>query len=178
MSKGIRWAEIPERLLPRVKDTFAKAPARVVTLCPDEVAALTALPEAQTPALALTPAQLLERARRRRGQILAKRVTDELVWQLANIGIPKPEREHRFHGKRKWRVDLVWVDRKLAVEIEGGIHWGMNGHARPEKFKADIHKYNELAVAGWRLIRVTHRMIKRGDAWRVINRAFNAEAAC
>jgi very-short-patch-repair endonuclease len=70
----------------------------------------------------------------------------------AAFGIAPPVPEYRFHPVRKWRIDYAWPDRKLAVEIEGGVH--IRGrHVRPAGFTKDMEKYNALDEAGWRLLR-------------------------
>mgnify|MGYP006149714629 CR=1 FL=1 len=43
-----------------------------------------------------------------------------LAIMLKLAGIAEPVKEHKFHPKRKWRLDLAWPEEKLAVEIEGG----------------------------------------------------------
>jgi len=73
---------------------------------------------------------------------------------LIQSGIPTPEREYKFHPKRKWRIDFAWPKVKLAVEIEGGIY--VRGrHTRPLGFVNDIGKYNAIVMAGYSLLRFT-----------------------
>jgi len=43
-----------------------------------------------------------------------------LAMHIRVNGLPEPEREYRFHPRRKWRFDAAWPDAKLAVEVEGG----------------------------------------------------------
>lgn len=103
-----------------------------------------------------------------------------LALVLAAVGLPEPQEEYMFHSTRKWRFDLAWPEHRLAVEIEGGI-WlqtsegRSKGHANPKRFLDDIEKYNEAALAGFRLIRVTPEMIESGQALAVIERAFHAQ---
>lgn len=79
---------------------------------------------------------------------------------LKDSGIPLPVPEFRFHPKRKWRFDFCWPDRKVAVEIEGGV-WlqteegRSKGHAHPKRFFSDMEKYTHAAVLGWRILRFT-----------------------
>jgi len=79
--------------------------------------------------------------------------------------LPDPVAEHRFHPTRNWRVDWAWPDARLALEVEGGL-FGLGkpcpvcgrrkvaGHTSIQRLKDDLEKYNELALAGWRLVRV------------------------
>jgi very-short-patch-repair endonuclease len=63
------------------------------------------------------------------------------------------EKEFRFHPTRKWRADFAHLESKTLIEIEGGIY--INGrHNRPAGFAADLEKYLEAALAGWRVIRL------------------------
>lgn len=84
---------------------------------------------------------------------------------LANIilwGLPKPEREHRFHPVRRFRFDFAWPDKKLAVEVEG-ILFGEGGrHQRGMGYANDCHKYNLAIEAGWTVMRVPSIWLKGG----------------
>jgi hypothetical protein len=95
---------------------------------------------------------------------------DELAFQLKAAGIGGWEREFRFHGERRWRCDLAFPARRLAIECEGGLY--ISGrHSRGAGAEADLEKYAELAIAGWRLIRVSPRQIRNGMALAWIERA-------
>ena len=74
--------------------------------------------------------------------------------RLEQLGYPAPVREHRFHDERLWRFDYAWPEERLALEVEGGV-WTRGRHTRGGGFLEDLAKYNEAAVMGWRLIRVT-----------------------
>ena len=99
---------------------------------------------------------------------------DELNYQTKVCGTIQvnPVREFKFHPDRKWRLDLAWPESKLAVEVEGFSAGGSAGrHQRPAGFDKDCEKYAELAIAGWRLIRVTTKQVKDGRALQWIERA-------
>lgn len=84
--------------------------------------------------------------------------------------VPTPEREHRFHPTRKWRMDFAWPDAKVAAEIEGGV-WTGGRHTRGSGFTADAEKYNEAALLGWRVLRFTGPMVRSGDAIATVVKA-------
>lgn len=88
------------------------------------------------------------------------------------LDIPEPVREYRFHPARRWRLDYAWPDFRLAVEIEGGV-WINGRHTRGRGFLGDLEKYNELAMAGWSLLRFTPKQVKDGTAIQTIHRWFN-----
>lgn len=70
-------------------------------------------------------------------------------------GLPVPTPEHKFHPKRKWRIDWYFEanGKKLALEVEGGV-WQNGRHTRGSGFVADMEKYNSLAEHGIFLVRV------------------------
>ena len=89
--------------------------------------------------------------------------------QMKAAGLPEPEREYLFHEGRKWRFDYAWVAEGFALEFEGGI-WlqtkegRSKGHAHPKRFIKDCEKYNEAALYGWHVLRVTGEMVQDGRA--------------
>ena len=75
----------------------------------------------------------------------------ELLWRA--LGGPELEKEFRFHPVRKWRADFAHLPSRTLIEIEGGIY--VNGrHNRGAGFAADLEKYLEAALAGWRVVRL------------------------
>ena len=79
-----------------------------------------------------------------------------------SLGLPVPEREYRFHPKRRWRFDYAWPDKKIAVEVEGGT-WIYGRHNHPSGFLKDIEKYNSAVILGWRILRYTPQQIAQGE---------------
>lgn len=88
-----------------------------------------------------------------------------LAIELRHDNVPPFEREYRFCNRR-WRFDFAWPDFMVAVEVEGGLYGGR--HTRPEGFEADVEKYNEATRLGWRVYRVTPRMVKSGTAGKLV----------
>lgn len=97
-----------------------------------------------------------------------------LLWQIKAAKLPAPVQEHRFAPPRRWRFDLCWPKKMLAVEVEGGV-WTRGRHSRGKGMVADMEKYAEAAIRGWMLIRVSGDMIKSGKALSLIERAMDAE---
>lgn len=81
-------------------------------------------------------------------------------------GIPTPTAEHRF-CERKWAFDFAWPDRKIALEIEGGV-WSGGRHTRGAGFVSDMAKYNRATVLGWRVIRCTPQQINSGEIFETL----------
>lgn len=83
--------------------------------------------------------------------------------QLIEAGLPEPEREYKFHDKRQWRFDFAWVERLVAVEIEGGT-FRRSRHTSGIGFHNDCEKYNQATRAGWQVYRFDSRMVTDGTA--------------
>lgn len=79
--------------------------------------------------------------------------------------------EHRFHPVRRHRIDVALNERigdgfygpALAVEIDGGGFIG-GRHSRGLGLEADCEKSALLAAAGYRLVRVTPKQVRTGQA--------------
>lgn len=79
---------------------------------------------------------------------------------LKQHGIEEPVKEYKFHPNRKFRADYAFLERKIILEIEGGI-WLRGGgrHNRGSGFLKDLSKYNEAAILGWRVLRITPQQL-------------------
>jgi very-short-patch-repair endonuclease len=82
------------------------------------------------------------------------------LFYIDALDLPKPNREWRFHPRRRWRFDFAWPERMVAVECEGGI-WSQGRHVRGRGFEADCEKYSTAAAMGWKVLRVTAGMLDR-----------------
>lgn len=82
-------------------------------------------------------------------------------------------REHRFHATRAWRFDFAWPALRLALEVEGGTRSG-GRHTTGSGFEADAEKYNEAALLGWTVLRVTSAQVRSGQALRWCEQALAA----
>jgi hypothetical protein len=67
----------------------------------------------------------------------------------ASGGVPF-EPQYRFDAERKWTIDFAWPRVKLALEIEGAV----GRHHMYSGIVKDAEKFAELAIRGWRVIRV------------------------
>lgn len=89
-----------------------------------------------------------------------------LAWQLRAEGLTF-DREYRFHESRLWRLDFWFADAKLAVEIDGG-GFVKGRHGTGVGIEKDCEKASHIAMAGYRLMRVTPGQVKRGEALKWI----------
>jgi hypothetical protein len=86
----------------------------------------------------------------------------DLARLLRLYGLPAPVPQYRFARPRRWAFDWAYPDRKVAMEFEGGI-WSKGRHVRGRGYENDCRKYNEAAIMGWCVIRVTRRMVESGE---------------
>jgi len=79
--------------------------------------------------------------------------------------------EIKFHEKRKWKFDYANHKTMVALEVEGGL-WIGGRHNRAPGMIKDMEKYNEAALMGWRVLRVTPQMVlKDGTAYLLVDRS-------
>jgi len=98
---------------------------------------------------------------------------EELLFQhIKLVGLPTPEREYRFAPPRRFRADFAYPERKLLIEVEGGV-WTRGRHTRGKGFQDDCFKYNLAVEKGFRVLRFTGEMIKDGSALGVIEKVLN-----
>jgi very-short-patch-repair endonuclease len=76
----------------------------------------------------------------------------ELLLKIEGVEFVK---EYRFHPTRKWRFDFAIVEKKIALEFEGGVFHGKSRHTTGKGFTEDAAKYNEAAKLGWKVLRYT-----------------------
>ena len=100
-----------------------------------------------------------------------------LVRKCRELRILEPVPEYRFHPTRKFRFDYAWPMQMLACEIEGGL-WTQGRHSRGKGAIADLEKYSEAAILGWRLIYATPQELDNGVCLdRVIRALTDRDAA-
>lgn len=71
---------------------------------------------------------------------------------VTETGLPRPRHNVRIEGRR---CDAVWAEARLIVEVDGR-RW----HGTSAAFDRDRGRDRALAVAGWRVIRVTARHLR------------------
>ncbi len=97
---------------------------------------------------------------------------NRLQMEMRAVGLPAPIAQYRFAPPRRWTFDFCWPDRKLAVEVEGGI-WTRGRHTRGKGYERDCSKYNEAAILGFTVLRFTTGQVKNGEAIGTIERALS-----
>lgn len=105
-------------------------------------------------------------------QMIACRNMDIFI-QIAKkeLGVA-PVKEYQFHPDRRWRFDYAFVEAKVALEVEGGVHTA-GRHIRPKGFLNDMDKYNTASVMGWCLLRTTPDRLLSSDTLNMLSTAIN-----
>ncbi len=95
---------------------------------------------------------------------------------LRQNGLPEPSAEYPFASPRRWRFDYAWVmdwgRTAVALEVEGAI-WTRGRHSRGKGMLADMEKYNEAALRGWTVLRVTPQQLPTLATIALLQRALN-----
>jgi hypothetical protein len=107
---------------------------------------------------------------------------EALAFQLRAMGISF-QREVPIAPPRRWRADFVirtlhctqpechtFLNDPLLVEVDGGS-WTGGRHTTGTGFEHDCLKLNEAVIRGYRVLRVTPRMVEDGRALQLIERA-------
>ena len=105
-----------------------------------------------------------------------KALEDKLLSDLRVLGVEEPVRQYRYSPHRKWAFDFAWLDRKLAVEVDGGT-WSGGRHTRGAGYEKDSEKMNAANLLGWTCLRYTSTMVRSGKAAREIAEALEGSAA-
>jgi very-short-patch-repair endonuclease len=95
---------------------------------------------------------------------------EALMQQIRALKLDGFVREFTPIKGRRWRVDFAHAEKRIAVEVEGGT-WSGGRHTRGKGFEQDCEKYAALTLDGWRVLRVTGKHIKSGEAVAWIERA-------
>lgn len=97
------------------------------------------------------------------------------LWCEQN-GFSKPTLEHRFAPPRKFLFDYAWLDRKIAVECEGGIFTGQ-AHGSVSGILRDIEKYNLASANGWTVLRQIPDKLCSSEMLELMRMTFKSKAA-
>lgn len=59
--------------------------------------------------------------------------------------------QYRIVPDRRWRWDFAWPEKKVAIELHGGL-WSSGAHTRAAGVQRDMNKANAATMAGWRVL--------------------------
>jgi hypothetical protein len=94
-----------------------------------------------------------------------------LTLQIQGMNLPRPVHEHRFHDRRRYRLDMAWPEMEppIGVEVHGAV-WKSGRHTRGAGFTEDRRKMNLAVECGWRIFEFTSDMVTSGEAVRQLKR--------
>ena len=98
---------------------------------------------------------------------------ERLAFHLRAEGLGHFVREYKFWPQRKFRFDFAFVDERIAVEVDGGLHT-QGRHTRADGYERDQAKRNEATIMGWRVLNFSPSMVSSGHAVHTIKRALEA----
>jgi len=86
------------------------------------------------------------------------------IQQVYRLGVEeRPVCEVVFHPRRKWRFDLLYPRKKIAVEIHGGRYLKKGGHNTPGGLLKDWEKINEGQNQGFDVYQFASDQIQIND---------------
>jgi very-short-patch-repair endonuclease len=91
------------------------------------------------------------------------------------VGIQGYTREYRAIPNRRYRIDIAFPEKKIAVEVMGGT-WNNGRHNRGAGYETDCEKASLLAGLGWRYVPVTTDQVRKGLALGWIEQALRVKA--
>ena len=101
---------------------------------------------------------------------------DDLAFQLRAVDLDFT-REVRFHPKRKWLMDFANADKKLAIEVQGGL-WVGGAHTTGRGVTRDIEKMNEAVRLGWMILYATKETIESGECLALVEEMWGQRPTC
>lgn len=98
---------------------------------------------------------------------MIKGENERLLYEILNDAYPHQwESEYKGINGRKFRFDCANPEKKIAIEIEGGL-WITGRHNRPVGMIQDLEKYNLAVLEGWKILRYTPEMLVK-TPWKII----------
>ena len=118
------------------------------------------------------------RARKARAARGPSKLEALLASHIHAAGLPAPEREAVLVPNRRYRADFAWSDEglRLVVEVQGGTFRG-GRHTRGAGYESDCEKLALLTLQGYRVLWVTGRQVRSGQALRWIQDALGSSGS-
>lgn len=114
------------------------------------------------------PAVLAEILRTHAGRPTDSALETKCAQFFRRFRIPPPSRQVRIRDESGFlaRVDFIWDDRGVVVEVDSRSH-----HLRRDRWEADLRRRNALTAGGLRVVHVTYERLTN-DAVRVADEIF------
>jgi very-short-patch-repair endonuclease len=121
--------------------------------------------------------KLMKPARKARAARQPSKLEALLASHIHAAGLPAPEREARLVPNRRYRADFAWTGERgtggLVVEVQGSTFTG-GRHTRGAGYESDCEKLALLTLLGYRVLWVTGRQVRSGQALRWITEALGS----
>lgn len=97
-----------------------------------------------------------------------KGLNERLLFDILNDAYPGQwVQEHKGLQGRKFRFDCANPDKKIAIEIEGGIWLPKGAHNTGIAMSKDMEKYNLAVLEGWKVLRYSPETLNK-RSWQII----------
>lgn len=104
----------------------------------------------------------------------SSRLEEQFYWHVLAMGLPEPVRQYRIpESKRRFVYDFAWPDKRLLVEVQGGVWVANTGHTSGRGITRDCAKVNEAVLQGWRVLLFTADMVTSGEADEMLEGVLN-----
>ena len=92
----------------------------------------------------------------------ANSLEGKFLHRWRDAGGIEPVRQHHIVPGRKWAWDFAFLDRRIAIEIQGGT-WTGGRHTRGKGYESDCRKGNAAILQRWRILHLTTDMVMDND---------------
>lgn len=93
------------------------------------------------------------------------------AFQCRAYKLPDVTAQYRFaqsayptNARRRWIADFAFLELKVMIEIDGGLHIPGMGHSRATGIERSMTKQNDAALLGFVTLRFTPKEVKSGHA--------------
>lgn len=85
-------------------------------------------------------------------------IEEMMALQIITAGLPPHVRQHNYLPDRSFKGDFMWVERKIALEVDGSVH-RIKG-----TFSLSFERAYLLTMAGWTVLHVGGHEVRSGTA--------------
>lgn len=132
----------------------------------------------------LSPKEQIRRAKRKMRLEEQRSERRSFFTALRKRGLPLPEPEYRFHPTRRFRADYCWPEKRVILEVQGGIFGRgakcpccgrrrVGAHSSIKDQLRDIERTSEAAAEGFRIVYCVPDKLCSTETIARIERALN-----
>lgn len=103
-----------------------------------------------------------------------KTVVEELMAsQLHDAGLAPFQQNAYFIRGRKFQADFWWPEKRIALEVDGGVWMPRSGHTSGAGYTSDRERDVEALLQGIITVRYTSDQVRNGYAISTFKRIFD-----